>query len=91
MIFNVRVAVVELVEAATEKEAIRLTRERLRQHGFEWYEDDADAFESEDQDPDQPLDHPAKPKVGTSPLRCGACSALVAYNGAGAWAHMDDE
>ena len=47
-IFNVRAAVVALVEAASADEALRAFRGRLTASGFEPYMDEGDAFESED-------------------------------------------
>jgi hypothetical protein len=50
-VYNVRVAVVELVRAADEAEAVSIVESRLRRAGFEPYEDGVgnypDAFESE--------------------------------------------
>lgn len=48
--YNVRMAVVELVEAESAESAIEMLRLRLRQAGFEpyeAYENTPDAFESE--------------------------------------------
>ncbi len=46
-IFNVRVAVVGLVEATSADDALRVFRSRLAKSGFEPYTDEGDAFESE--------------------------------------------
>lgn len=49
-LFNVKVSIVDLVEARTEADALKKLRARLRRAGFEEYEDDgADAFLSEEQ------------------------------------------
>jgi hypothetical protein len=57
-IFNVLTAVVELVEASSEAEAIQVIKNRLTTAGFDTYDDEAEcfghilphAFESEDLD-----------------------------------------
>ncbi|MFD3463836.1 hypothetical protein ACFWVM_29320 [Nocardia fluminea] len=46
--FNVRVAVVALIDAETNEHAIRKLRTQLSAAGFEPLEDDADAFLSQD-------------------------------------------
>ena len=46
-LWNVRIAVVELVEADTADDAIQLLAQKLNGAGFDPLEEDRDAFESE--------------------------------------------
>lgn len=49
-VWNVRVAVVELIVAGTREDAVKALRSKVRAAGLDLYEGDpGDAFESEDQ------------------------------------------
>jgi hypothetical protein len=53
--YNVRVSVVMLVDAISERDAIKQLQDSLRRHDFEPYASDADAFESNRGTPAEPL------------------------------------
>jgi hypothetical protein len=54
-VYNVKASVVGLVEAADEDDAVIQLQDSLRRHGFDPYQGDGDALESERGVPAAPL------------------------------------